>query len=84
MDKKIRLGIIGVGNMGSGHARNVLAGSCPDFELAAIAEHNPDRIEWTKNELPGDYKRFDNAIEMLDSGMIDACIVAVPHYDHAK
>ena len=48
MDKKIRLGIIGVGNMGSGHARNVLAGSCPDFELAAIAEHNPDRIEWTK------------------------------------
>ena len=28
MDKKIRLGIIGVGNMGSGHARNVLARIC--------------------------------------------------------
>ena len=84
MDKKIRLGIIGVGNMGSGHANNVLAGKCPDFELCAIADHNPDRLEWTKTNLEGEYKRFDNAIEMLDSGLIDACIVAVPHYEHAK
>ena len=50
MDKKIRLGIIGVGNMGSGHARNVLAGSCPDFELAAIAEHNPDMFKNADND----------------------------------
>ena len=84
MDKKIRLGIIGVGNMGSGHARNVLDGKCPDFELCAVADHNPARLEWTQTNLEGDYKRFDNAIDMLDSGLIDACIVAVPHYDHAK
>ena len=38
MEKKIRLGIIGIGNMGSGHAGNVLNGKCPDFELAAVAD----------------------------------------------
>lgn len=84
MKGKIRLGIIGVGNMGSGHAGNVLEGKCPDFELRAIADVNPDRLEWTKANLPGDYMRFDDAIAMLDSGTIDACIVSVPHYEHAK
>ena len=84
MEKKIRLGIIGVGNMGSGHAGNILAGKCPDLELRAIADSNPDRLEWTKENLVGDYVRFDNAVSMLDSGLIDACIVAVPHYDHAR
>ena len=84
MEGKIRLGIIGVGNMGSGHAGNVLEGKCPDFELRAVADVNPDRLEWTKTNLPGDYVRFDDAIAMLDSGSIDACIVSVPHYEHAK
>ena len=84
MEGKIRLGIIGVGNMGSGHAGNVLEGKCPDFELTAVADVNPDRLEWTKANLPGDYMRFDDAIAMLDSGNIDACIVSVPHYEHAK
>ena len=27
---------------------------------------------------------FEDAIEMLDSGLIDACLVAVPHFDHTK
>ena len=84
MEGKIRLGIIGVGNMGSGHAGNVLEGKCPDFELTAVADVNPDRLEWTKANLPGDYMRFDDAIAMLDSGNIDACIVSMPHYEHAK
>ena len=30
MEKKIRLGIIGIGNMGSGHAKKVVGGECPD------------------------------------------------------
>ena len=31
----IRLGIIGVGNMGTGHARNILEGKCPEVEITA-------------------------------------------------
>ena len=81
---KIRLGIIGVGNMGSGHARNVLAGKCPDFELVAVADHNPERFAWCRETFPEVQAFFASAAEMLDSGLIDACIVAVPHYDHAN
>lgn len=81
---QIKLGIIGLGNMGTGHAGNVTGGKCPDITLTAVADINPDRIEWGKNNLPGEITYFDDAIKMLDSGLIDACIISVPHYDHPK
>ncbi|MDO4867103.1 MAG: Gfo/Idh/MocA family oxidoreductase [Clostridia bacterium] len=84
MDGRIRLGIIGIGNMGSGHAANVLAGKCPDLELTAVADIDPDRLAWAKENLTDGVARFDDAGKMLDSGRIDACIVSVPHYDHPK
>lgn len=80
---KIRLGIIGIGNMGSGHAGSIVAGKCPDFELTAVADINPARLEWAKTALPG-AKTFSTAEEMLDSGLIEACMICVPHYDHPK
>ncbi|MCD8344342.1 MAG: Gfo/Idh/MocA family oxidoreductase [Oscillospiraceae bacterium] len=83
MSSKLRLGIIGIGNMGSGHAKSVVSGQCPDFELKAVADINPSRLDWAKEAL-GDIQLFDNAEKMLDSGLIDACIVSVPHYDHPK
>ncbi|MGI6753130.1 MAG: Gfo/Idh/MocA family protein [Eubacteriales bacterium] len=81
---KIRLGIIGLGNMGTTHARNILAGKCPEIELAAIADINPERISWAKENLPGTVGLFDNADKMLGSGTIDSALVAVPHYDHPR
>lgn len=84
MDKKIRLGIIGLGNMGSGHARSIMEGKCPDFDLVAVADINPARVEWGKANLAGNIRYFDDALAMLDSGCIDACMVCVPHYDHPR
>ena len=82
MDRKIRLGIIGIGNMGSGHACRVVDGECPDFVLTAVADINSARESWTKKRLGENVAFFHTAQEMLDSGLIDACIVATPHYDH--
>ena len=82
MEKKIRLGIIGIGNMGSGHACRVADGECPDFELTAVADINPARRDWAAERLGKDVAFFDSAEAMLDSGLIDACIVATPHYAH--
>ena len=79
---KIRLGIIGIGNMGSGHAVRVVDGECPDFVLTAVADINPARREWATKRLGEDVAFFDTAEAMLDSGRIDACIVATPHYAH--
>ena len=82
MEKKIRLGIIGIGNMGSGHACRVVDGECPDFVLTAVADINPARKEWAAKRLGESVAFFDTAAAMLDSGLIDACIVATPHFDH--
>ncbi len=83
--KKVKLGIIGIGNMGSTHAQNLKDGKCPEIEIAAIADTNAARLEWAKAQhYDENITYFNDAIEMLDSGLIDACLVAVPHYDHPK
>lgn len=78
--KKIRLGIIGMGNMGGGHFRNVTAGKCPSVEITAVCDIDPKKI--ADDTKYGSVKRFEDYKEMLDSGVIDAALIAVPHYDH--
>lgn len=80
---KVRLGIIGLGNMGTGHFQNIKDGSCPEFEITAIADINPQRLEFAKSEDES-IALFDNADEMINSGLCDAILVSVPHYDHPK
>ena len=80
--KKIKLGIIGCGNMGTKHAGYVLSGQCPEIEVVAIADTNPDRIKTLKETLEGNITYFDDGIKMLDSGLVDSCLVSMPHYDH--
>lgn len=82
-EKKVRVGIIGIGNIGTIHANNILAGKCPEITLAAVADINPARLDWCKSVSP-ETKLFGNADEMLDSGEIDACIVSVPHFFHPE
>lgn len=84
MAEKIRLGIIGIGNMGSTHAKNVAAGKCPDFVLTAVADIKQDRLAWAAAELPASVKRYDSAEALLEHGEVDACMICVPHYDHPK
>ena len=80
----IKLGIIGIGNMGSGHALGILNGECPELRLVAVADINPDRLAWARANLSPDIACFSDAMAMLDSGAIEACIVSVPHYDHPR
>ncbi len=82
--EKIKLGILGIGNQGSLYSRKVMEGQCPEFELVAICDRNPARIAWAQENLSKDITYFENAEQMLSSGLIQACIVAVPHYDHPK
>ena len=82
--EKVRLGIIGYGNMGMGHAKNILEGKCPEIELAAVADIDPVRLQAAKEELPETTALFDDAEKMMDSGLIDAIHIAIPHYDHPR
>ena len=49
---KVKLGIVGVGNMGTGHSKNYLDGLMPEIEITAVADRNPARREWAKETSP--------------------------------
>ena len=77
---KIRLGIIGLGNMGSGHFFNVFEGKVPSVTVTAVCDINPEKLE--KAKAHPEVKLFTDYKEMLESSLIDAALIAVPHYDH--
>ncbi|SEU18152.1 Gfo/Idh/MocA family protein [Paenibacillus sp. NFR01] len=81
--KKLRYGIIGIGNMGSAHAVHLLD-KVEGAELAAVCDTAPERLEWAATRLPDNVLRFDTAEALFASGTIDAVLIATPHYDHPK
>jgi predicted dehydrogenase len=74
---KVRVGVIGMGNMGRYHADYLLQGKVPRCELTAIASSTPSKIEKYK-PLP----IFDSGEKLIQSGMVDAVLIATPHYSH--
>ena len=74
---KVRMGIIGVGNMGSLHATWLLEGQVPRCELTALCDVDPARMA----AFPKVRHHADSA-ELIRSGEVDAVIVATPHYGH--
>jgi len=79
--KKVRLGLIGAGNIGSAHVNNWLEGRCPEIEITAAADRRESRREWVKEHLP-DAAVFTEGEELIASGTCDAVLIAVPHYQH--
>ena len=75
---KVRLGIIGIGNMGTGHAMNILAGACPEIVISAVADRRASRREWAAEHLP-EAAVFSEGEELIASGKADAVLIAVPH-----
>ena len=69
--EKVRLGIIGIGSMGTGHAGNVLKGMVPDMELTAVADIQQSRLDWARNNLPETVKVFDDGRKII--GAWTAC-----------
>ncbi|MDO5435469.1 MAG: Gfo/Idh/MocA family oxidoreductase [Clostridia bacterium] len=78
---KLRLGIIGVGNIGSGHVGNILAGMSPEVEITAAADRRDSRREWFKSVLP-DVPVFNEGEDLIASGLCEAVMICVPHYQH--
>ena len=78
---KVRLGVIGYGNMGTIHCRNVYNGNVPGMVLTAICDIADARTAAAEKAYP-DIAVFNNATELYKSGLCDAVLIAVPHYDH--
>ncbi len=80
----LRMGVIGIGNMGTEHARMLLAGQIQEARLTAVADLREDRRSWAKAHFPPDVAVFDSAEALIASGLCDAVIVAVPHPSHPQ
>lgn len=75
--KQVRYGIVGLGLMGTGHATNLAARRVPGGRLAAACDPDASRA----GAFP-DIPFFRDSRALLTSGLIDAVIIATPHYAH--
>lgn len=73
----VRLGVVGLGLMGTSHARSILNRQVPGCELAAICDQNAG----VASAFP-DITFFSDPAFFFRSGKIDAVIICTPHYDH--
>lgn len=80
---QLNVGIIGIGNQGGSYAKYFTEHPEWGIRIVAVADINPDRLVWAKDNAP-EAARFDDAIALLDSGLVEACMINVPHYDHPK
>ncbi len=75
---QIRLGLVGCGGMGQAHLNMIK--DMPAFKIAAACdsfEANLTKVRDTYN-----VKAFTTPEQLLDSGEVDAILIATPHYFH--
>ena len=75
---KVRLGVIGVGGMGSGHCQG--SQSVEEVKLSAVADVDAARAKEVGEKYGVPY--FTDHKELLKKKLVDAVIVATPHYYH--
>ena len=78
--EKVRIGIVGMGNMGKYHADYLIKGKVAHAELSAVCSTSPEKLSAYKDAVA----IFGNGEEMIRSGSIDAVLVATPHYQHTS
>lgn len=78
---KVRVGIVGIGNIGTAHANTLFGGKVEDAVLSAVCDILPDRQQFCKENYDG-VTVFDDYKKMFESGLIDTVIVSTPHKLH--
>jgi myo-inositol 2-dehydrogenase / D-chiro-inositol 1-dehydrogenase len=82
MDVSIRVGIVGVGVMGSDHAR-ILASQVPGAKIQAIYDADPTRAKTIANETGAQAVTADPAA-LIQDPTVDAVLVASPDHTHKQ
>jgi predicted dehydrogenase len=77
--KQVRLGIVGLGNIGRYHADYLLNKKVSRCELTAVSDAYAPSLEPFKSKP---VKTFERSEDMIRSGEIDAIVIATPHYLH--
>lgn len=75
----VRVGIIGMGNMGRFHADYLLGKKVARCELTAVSDSFAQNLEKYRH-----LKTYENGPDLIRSGLVDAVIIATPHYLHTS
>ncbi len=86
----IRIGVIGTGMMGCEHIRNIAA--FDGAVVSAFSDPNEQSHRWALDNISGgapgsssaDVRAFADHRDLLESGVVDAVIVASPNFTHAS
>ena len=63
--EKVRLGIIGIGNMGTGHLSNIeIHKRCPEITVTAVADIKPERLQWVKENIGDHVALFHGEVDI--------------------
>jgi len=81
-NKTVKIGVIGVGNMGSHHVKYMH--EVPGAKLTAIADRNPEKLQAAKDGAANgdDLELYSEGMELVKKADVDAILIATPHYDH--
>jgi predicted dehydrogenase len=80
--KSVRIGIIGIGNMGSAHAVNIFKGKVNNLKLTAVCDMDVDRLQWATQTFGSEVHIYSDYHLLLESGVVDAILIATPHNLH--
>ncbi len=81
--EKIRVGVVGVGTIGSAHTQSIYDGKINGMTLTALCDTDEKRRDELRQKYP-DVDIFDSYEDMISSGVTDAVIIATPHYLHPE
>ena len=70
--KKVRFGIVGLGNQGTYYTSLFDGGEIPDGEITAMCDIAPSKIRAMRERGERGVRYFSDYREMLDSGLCDA------------
>ena len=80
---EVKVGIIGIGNMGSAHLRMITGGNIPDMTVTAVCDIDTEKLNAARNTYPA-LRVFEDYTDLLKNSDTNAVIIAVPHPLHAK
>jgi len=83
MSKKVSLGIIGLGAQGGMYAKFIKDDMVPNMEIGAICDIDTSKKDIVESDYP-DVPFYEDYIEMMESGDVDAVVTTVPHYLHPE
>lgn len=79
----LKMAIIGIGNMGSSHAKRIVVEKgVKDLEVVAVCDLDQVKLDWAKETLGEDVALYTDYHQLLDDHICDAILIATPHYDH--